>query len=199
MNPSPITSVSLILRVADEGDIAAWEEFTEIYQPLVYRIAVSRGLQAADAHDLVQEVMTRVARSVSKWNPDADRGTFRGWISRIARNLIIDFLRHKNRLPRTADNSDFRMLIEQKPDDSAASCLFDLEYERQVFQLAARKIQSSFAEKTWQAFWRTSVENEPVASVAAELSITVGAVYIARSRVMSKLKSIVKKINQQNL
>ncbi len=195
---SPITSVSLILRVADESDVVAWEQFAEIYQPLVYRIAISRGLQATDANDLVQEVMTRVARSVSDWNPDADRGTFRGWISRIARNLIIDFLRHKNRLPRTADHSDFRRMIEQTPDDSAESCLFDLEYERQVFQLAARKIQSRFADKTWQAFWKTAVENEPVAQVAEALSITPGAVYIARSRVMSKLKSTVKKINQQN-
>ena len=118
MNLAPKTSVSLILRVADPADVAAWEQFCEIYQPLVYRIAISKGLQSADAHDLVQEVMTRVARSVSKWDPDPNRGTFRGWISRIARNLVIDFLKHKNRLPRTSDHSDIRKLIESHADES---------------------------------------------------------------------------------
>ncbi len=194
MSNPPRTSVSLILRVANESDVAAWRQFSEIYQPLVYRIAISRGLQSADAHDLVQEVMTRVARSVSGWDPDRGKGTFRGWISRIARNLIIDFIKHKNRLPRTSDHSDVRRLIETAPDQSAESNLFDLEYEKQIFITAARQIQDKFATNTWAAFWRTSVENEAVPNVARDLEMTRGAVYVARSRVMAQLKQSVKSL-----
>ena len=131
MTNAPKTSVSLILKVANESDVLAWQQFSDIYQPLVYRIAISRGLQAADANDLVQEVMTRVARSVRNWDPDQTKGTFRGWIGRIARNLIIDFLKHKNRLPKTSDHSDIRRLIENKPDHSDESRFFELEFEKQ--------------------------------------------------------------------
>lgn len=196
MTNSPKTSVSLILRVANEQDVAAWKQFSEIYQPLVYRIATSRNLQSADAHDLVQEVMTRVARSVSNWDPDRAKGTFRGWISRIARNLIIDFLKHKNRLPKTSDNSDIRRLIETKPDHSDESKLFQLEYEKQLFIAAANKVKATFADKTWQAFWRTAVVNESVELVASDLNMTSGAVYVARSRVMAKLKKSVQSIGE---
>ena len=196
MTNAPKTSLSLILRVADERDLVAWEQFAEIYQPLVYRIALSRGLQPADAHDLVQEVMTRVARSVNRWDPDQSKGSFRGWISRIARNLIIDFLKHKNRLPRTSDNSDVRRLIETKPDDSQESMFFQLEYEKQIFFAAASKIKKDFADNTWDAFWRTAVNNEPIERVANELNMTSGAVYVARSRVMNKLKITVKSFSE---
>ncbi len=189
--PPQETRVSLILRVANEQDVLAWQQFVEIYQPLVFRIARSQGLQEADAHDLVQEVMTRVARSISNWDPDARRGTFRGWISTIARNLIIDFLRHRNRLPKTGDHSEIRKRIEQTPDHSAESSQFDLEYEKQVFAWAAAQVRDQVKEKTWQAFWRSSVEHQPVDVVAAGLGMTPGAVYIARCRVMSRLKDVV--------
>ena len=185
------TRVSLILRVANEQDVLAWQQFVEIYQPLVFRIARSQGLQEADAQDLVQEVMTRVARSIGNWDPDARRGTFRGWISTIARNLIIDFLRHRNRLPKTGDQSEIRNLIEQTPDHSTEASQFDLEFEKQVFAWAAVQVRNQVKEKTWQAFWQSSVENKPVAAVAAALGLTPGAVYIARCRVMAKLKDVV--------
>jgi RNA polymerase sigma-70 factor (ECF subfamily) len=192
VTPTPKTSISLILKVANEQDVTAWQRFCEIYQPLVYRIAISRGLQSADAHDLVQEVMARVARSISRWDPDANKGSFRGWISRIARNLIVDFFRRKNRLPVTSDHSDIRKFVETTPAGTDDGAWFDLEYEKQVFINAATQIKSKFNENTWQAFWLTSVENQAVESVAKQLSMTPGSIYVARSRVMAKLKETVK-------
>ncbi len=185
------TRISLILRVADERDVQAWQEFTEIYQPLVYRLARHQGLQEADAQDLVQEVMTRVARSVSGWDPDTSRGSFRAWISRIARNLIIDFLRRQSRLPQTGDRSGIRQLLEQIPGDASESDYVDLEVEKQIFAWAARQVRDQFSAKTWQAFWQTAVQQRPVQQLAAELEMTPGAIYIARSRVMSRLKEVV--------
>ena len=85
-------------RVGGQDDMDAWQEFDTIYEPLVFRIAISKGLQPADADDLVQEVMTRVAKSVGKWDPNSGKGSFRGWISTIARNLVIDFFKQNQRL-----------------------------------------------------------------------------------------------------
>lgn len=191
MNDQPKTRVSLILRLRHPDDAVAWQEFVEIYQPLVFRLARNRGLQEADALDMTQEVLARVAGAINRWDPDPQRGTFRGWISRITRNMVIQFLRSKNRLPVTSDDSSIEQLIQSAPDHSAESDMFDLEHERQVFAWAAEKIRGSFQPSSWQAFWATAIENRPADVVAAELGMTTGAVYIAKSRVMAKLKQTV--------
>ena len=90
INP-PETRASLILRLQDAADIVAWDEFAEIYAPVVFRSARRMGLQEADAEDVVQEVLAAVAVSVAKWIQREDHGPFRAWLVRIARNTSIDF------------------------------------------------------------------------------------------------------------
>ena len=87
MLPSPAeTRASLILRLPDAADAAAWDELVAIYAPLVYRLAVQKGMQPSDADDLVQEVFTAIARFVADWLERPDRGSFRAWLLTIARN-----------------------------------------------------------------------------------------------------------------
>lgn len=191
MKEVPKTRVSLILRLRHSSDAEAWQEFVEIYQPLIYRIAINRGLQPADARDLTQDVLLRVAKAVNQWNPNPAKGTFRGWISRITRNMVIDYFRSNHRLPITTDETSVFKLIRSTPQPGEETGQFDLEQERQTFAWAAEKIKTSFSDKTWQAFWSTAVEQQDAASVAKQLGISRGAVYIARSRVMAKLKETV--------
>lgn len=192
MSNSPKTRVSLILRLRQQ-DADAWQEFIEIYQPLVFHLAIRKGLQQADALDTTQEVLARVAKAIDRWDPDPNKGSFRGWLSTITRNLVIEFLRSKNRLPITSDNSSVDQLIREVPESCQESQIFDLEEKRQVFAWAVEKIRPSFKDSTWQAFWKSSVENQDVEAVAKEIGITKGAVYIARSRVMSKFKHQIQK------
>jgi RNA polymerase sigma-70 factor (ECF subfamily) len=188
MSDQPKTRLSLILRLRHPDDAAAWQEFVEIYQPLVFRLARTKGLQEADALDTTQEVMTRIAKAINSWDANPNRGSFRGWISRITRNLVVDFMRSNNRRPLTGDDELIDDLTHVADGNSAETELFDLEHERQVFAWAAEKVRNSFQAKTWQAFWLTAVENQSAEQVAIELGISKGAVYIARSRVMAKLK-----------
>lgn len=190
MQKTPETRESLLLRIRDRGDAVAWQEFVEIYEPLVYRLVGSRGrLQDADAWDLTQQVLLAVARRVETWNPDPGRGSFRGWLSRVARNLVINFLVHRKRHPQGTGDSEFQQVLERVAvTDSDESARFDLEHRRQLFRWAAERIRGEFRASSWNAFWQTCVENRPVKQVADTLGMSVGAVYISRSRVLARLR-----------
>ncbi len=184
MNNPPKTRASLILRLRRREDLEAWEQFSEIYEPFIFRMARSRGLQDADARDLTQDVMVRVTNSVNRWDPDQDKGSFRGWLSRITRNMVVDFLRSNSRKIKAAE-------IIEDVAECPESELFDLELRKQAFVWASEKVKGSFQESTWQAFWMTAVNNISVSETAKATGLSEGAVYIAKSRAMSKLREVV--------
>jgi RNA polymerase sigma-70 factor (ECF subfamily) len=187
MNDSPVTRRSLIVKIRDPADNAAWSEFVAIYEPLIYRLARRKGLQDADANDLCQEVFQSVARAIDRWEPD--RGSFRGWLTRIARNLVINFLTRRQQHARGTGATSMQELLEAQPSgDSSATALFESEYERRLFHWAAGEIRGEFAPSTWQAFWQTAVLDRPPKDVADLLGLSIGAVYVARSRVLCRLK-----------
>jgi RNA polymerase sigma-70 factor, ECF subfamily len=191
------TRASLILRLQDAEDMAAWDEFASIYGPVVFKVAISRGFQAADAENLVQEVFMSVASSVTNWLQRDDRGTFRAWLLRIARNAAVDMITQKATRSLGRDGSDAYAHLANLPAPSEFSSALDLEYERTVFQWAAERVRESVAEHTWQAFWLTSIEGLTVEAAADQLNTRPGNIYFARSRVMARIKELVQKYQDQ--
>lgn len=189
MMTAPETRPSLLLRLRDAGDQQAWSEFLEIYQPLIQRLIRQRGLQEADACEVTQEVFIAVSGAIGRWETNASRGSFRGWLATIARNLVVNFLIRQTRHPRGTGDSDFARWLDDVPAaDCGESQLFDLERRRQVFLWATGEIESEFRPDTWRAFWETSVTGRAVSEVASDLKMSAGAVYVARSRVMKRLR-----------
>jgi len=188
MSAAPETRQSLLIRLRDRADSEAWQEFTEIYQPLIFRLAAQRGLQHADAEDLVQQVLSAVAWAIDRWEADPARAKFRTWLSRIASNAIVNVLT-RGRADRGTGDSHYQEILAAQPATSGpASDLLRVEHRREVFRWAARQIQHEFQTDTWDAFWLTAVEGREVAQVARELRRSEGAVYAARSRVMRRLR-----------
>lgn len=195
MHDAPTTRASLLLRLRDPGDDRAWTEFVDLYGPLVRRVARRAGLQEADAADLEQEVFRAVAGAIGRYDPDPGRGSFRGWLLRISRNLLLNLLAARRRHPPGGGGTDLLALLEAQADPSSPdSAVFETEYRRRTFEWAAGQVSGEFRPATWQAFWRTAVGGEPAAAVAADLGLSVGAVYIARSRVLTRLRGKVEEL-----
>ncbi len=200
MTDSPATRQSLLARLKDPRDERAWAEFVAIYTPLIERLARARGLQSADAADLVQEVFGAVAGAIDRFDPDPWRGSFRSWLFRIARNLMINLLAARRVRPQATGDSEVQELLDRVPaPDGAETALFDVEYRRRVFHWAADQVRDEFRASTWQAFWLTAVEGQDPRTAAQASGISVGAVYIARSRVMARLKSIIEQVEGESV
>lgn len=188
----PDTRPSLLLRLRDSQDEQAWREFISLYEPLLLRMMRQRGLQEADACDVAQQVVLAVSQTIERWQPDGRRASFRRWLFRIARNQSLKFLERGRPFQLKTGGTDLLDLLRSLPEPEQQTVTeFDDEYRNQVFHLAAEKIQCEFSETTWRAFWRTCVLNEPVAHVAKDLEMSAGAVYVARSRIIARLRKCV--------
>ncbi|HLJ10536.1 MAG TPA: sigma-70 family RNA polymerase sigma factor [Planctomycetaceae bacterium] len=192
MSASPDTRASLLIRLKDRADDEAWMEFTEIYRPVIHRLARRKGLQNADAEDLVQHVLTAVARVIGRWQVDPNRAQFRTWLTRVAMNAIVNALT-RGALDRGSGDSGLQEVLDAQPaPDGPDSQIVRIEHRREVFRWAARRIRPEFHPATWSAFWLTAVEGRDPDDVARDLKRSRGAVYAARSRVMRRLKEKVR-------
>ncbi|MDX1927814.1 MAG: sigma-70 family RNA polymerase sigma factor [Pirellulaceae bacterium] len=190
----PDTRISLILRLPRTADAAAWREFVELYEPLVLRFARRRGLQEADAMDLVQRVFASVAGAVDRWQPDAKRGKFRAWLFRIARNHLINQAALRRRERPVGGSTQVRRLHSEIDERVLEASDVELEYRRAVFESAAARVKRLVQPATWTAFWETMVVGRSCESVAEELSMSVGAIYVARSRVVARLRAVAEEL-----
>jgi len=198
MDESPETRLSLLRRVRDASDNVAWEEFVKIYEPLVYRVARRRGLQDADAREVTQEVLLSVAGAIDRWDSTGRKGAFRSWLFRITRNLTVNLLVKQQRQVLGTGGTDMLRLLDELPEPSANdSAIFEEEYRRQLFRRAAEGVRPVVQEKTWQAFWRSCVDGESIQQVAADLQMTVGSVYAARSRVTARMSAEIRKLEAE--
>ncbi len=193
MPANPETRESLILRLPSAKDADAWQEFIALYEPLIIRFARRRGLQDADAREIAQNVFISVANAVDRWQPDRERGKFRVWLFRIARNQLINWVAKHSRGRGSGWTPEHDV---SEPIDTAQQEALALDYRREIFRLAAAHVRDSFSECSWDAFWRTSVLGETIDSVAANLGISHGAIYIARSRITARIKLIVEQWEQ---
>jgi RNA polymerase sigma-70 factor (ECF subfamily) len=138
-----------------------------------------------------------VASAIERWDPDPAKGRFRAWLFRIARNLLLKFLAARRHHLQGTGSSSIQDLLESQPArDLQAKAEFAAEFRRRAFRWAADQVRNEFAAPTWQAFWKTAVDNQPIADVAAELDLSVGAVYIARSRVLARLRERIEQLTQ---
>ena len=187
--PPCSTSRSLLER-ARAADAAAWERLVTLYAPLVAHWCRRWALPEQDLADVLQDVFQAVAASLGRFRKERAGDTFRGWLRTITHNKVRDHWRRLGREPGGIGGSDAQRRLAQLPvppppdEDSTAP----QTEERGLFFRALEMIRGEFEERTWLAFWRTTVDDRAPRDVAAELSMTPGAVRVAKSRVLHRLR-----------
>lgn len=184
---SASTRLSLIDRIRI-NDSRAWPEFVALYSPLIAFWCRKQKVHESEINDTVQEVFFSVSRSIDDYQARESGGGFRAWLWTITRHKIIDSVRRNERLPLAQGGSTALKAAQQIPevlderDDSERVEFTNLLYR------ALEQVQIEFEQKTWQAFWRCTIDNQTVATVAAELDISNSAVRQYRSRVLRRLR-----------
>jgi len=196
MQESPATRASLLVRLRDGSDAGAWQEFVRLYAPVIYGFARKRGLQDADAADLMQEVLRSVAAAAYRLEYDATRGTFRGWLFTVTRNKVFNFLDSRRRRVLGSGDSRVQERLEQQAsaDGHVLASAWEADYQRTVAAQAMERVQGEFQPATRKAFLQTAVDGKSAPQVASGLGLSVGAVYVAKSRVIARLRQEVERM-----
>ena len=190
---SPGSTSPSLIHGAKANEASAWGRLFETYGSLVYTWCRKSGLQPADAADVTQAVFTNVSRSIDAFDHESDGSTFRGWLRVITSNRIRDWARKNEKIPKATGGSTAAaglQLIEESTDDD--SSIVEVSDDPQVGKLSAilEIVRRETEDRTWKAFWRTTVEGRPAADVAEELGMKRQAVFQAKSRTLKKIKSL---------
>lgn len=191
-NQSPNTNPELLAKIKDNTNEAAWQEFIETYRPLIYGFCINHQLQEADANDVTQEVMKAIARSITNFEYDPKKGRFRSWLFTVTRSKFNNLLESKYKHPQGSGDTEMIRFIEAQPAKEVTED-WDKEFKKQTLQSAMEAIEHEFSVKTWEAFIGTAIRHEQGKEVADRLDLSVGAVYIARSRVTTRLKEWIRR------
>src|SRR5262249_13032242 len=142
-----------------------------------------------DARDMTQQVLVRISGAIDRYRPDGADASFRRWLYRIARNVVVTFLTRQSRQPVLLDDLQMAEMAETPFAASDESERFDREEQQQVLAWATEQVRREFRDTTSQAFVETSIHGRPIADVARELELSPGSVYVARSRIIARLRS----------
>jgi len=188
---SPSSTSRTLLERVRADDAAAWDRLVRLYAPLVFYWCRRWGLQDEDAADVFQEVFLAVATHIGDFQKRQPGDTFRGWLRTITSNKILDLFRRRRRDPGGVGGSEAqdRLAVLPAPLVPEEPSVADSQAERGLFYRALEGVRAEFEPRTWQAFWKTAVEGRAAPDVADALGMSPGAVRVAKSRVLHRLRA----------
>lgn len=195
MTDAPHTRETLLLRLRDASDTQAWAQFLRDYGPMLYRFLRSRGLQDADAADLVQEIMRSVGSAIGRFDYEEQKGGFRAWLFTITRNKLYTYFEKNQRSNPTGNDTAQLELLNQAADgrDDLAE-QWEAEHQRQLLAKAVETVKLQIDPNTWAAFELTAINGLSASEAAKQIDMKTGTIYVARSRVTAKLRDEVERL-----
>lgn len=194
----PTTDPGLLTALADHRNDAAWSCFLDLYAPLLYGYHLRATGNPADAADLTQQTLHKVARAIGRFAYRPANGcSFHGWLFRVARHVLIDHRRAARRARATGGEEAQRRLDEAPARDDGGTRREEQDHARHIVRRALDRARDDFDDLAWAAFWRTAIESEPVRAVADDLGMSVIAVYRARWAVQAALRNLLHEFDTQ--
>lgn len=184
-----LTSPTLMQRLQGDHDPGAWKDLVVLYTPLIRGWLRRHSVNPHDADDLVQEVLEVVVKRFPDFRHNQRTGAFRAWLKTITLNCVRDFWKSKRFRPAATGGSDFGGYLDQLADpQNPLSQAWDKEHDLHIMTKLLDMIRVQFTETTWEAFKGVALDGSSPDDVARELGITVNAVFIAKSRVLARLR-----------
>jgi RNA polymerase sigma factor (sigma-70 family) len=177
------TRHSLLIRVRDPADQAAWFEFDGIYRPMLQRFARTRGLGPAEADEIAQQCMTAVHRYIGGFEYDPTKGRFKAWLRTMVNNRIKNLVRDRREMQ--AETGELRRLLE--PGESPEE-LFDTVWRQEHLRHCLRRIKTEVEDSTFKAFVAYVMEERPIDEVCRELDMTANQVHAIKSRLTKRIR-----------
>ena len=195
------TRYSLLSRLQDWEDQESWRDFFDTYWRLIYSVAIKSGLSETEAQDVVQETVVCVAKSISKFKRDRDRGSFRGWLRNLTRWRIKDQLRRRDLLGKPERMEAFAESLEAAeaadPVSPELEAIWDEEWNANLLEAAVEKVRRRVREEYYQIFELYVLRQWKARDVAETFGVNVGRVYLAKHRVASELKSELRELQKK--
>ncbi len=179
------TSNSLLMRLQKSASDADWRELVDVYAPLIRGWLARYRFQPSDVDDLVQEVLGVLVREVPNFQHNGRTGAFRHWLRVIAVHRVRTFWRSQKHVPDAGFLDDLAQLEDENSDLTRQ---WETDHDRHVVSKFLEVIEKDFEPTTWKAFRRLTFDGAPASQVAAELGISPNAVWIAKSRVLNRLR-----------
>jgi RNA polymerase sigma-70 factor (ECF subfamily) len=182
------TRITLLGRLRrDPTNASAWAEFVDLYGPKVMGWCQKWRLQEADAQDVTQNVLLKLAQKLRDFTYDPSK-SFRAWLKTVAQNACSDFLQSKHRPGiGSGDSQVHTILVNAEARDDLVKHLEE-EFDREILEEAMLHVRLRVAPQTWQAFWLTAWEGLSGAEAARRIPMQVAQVYVAKRRVQKMLQ-----------
>lgn len=183
------TPLSLLDRLQSQPNDDSWQRLTDLYTPLIRNWLGRQAVESAEVDDLVQETLLVVLRKLPQFRHNERPGAFRAWLRSITVNCLRNFWRDRRLRPlATGDTSFLQVLAQLEDPNSGESKLWDEQHDLHVAQRLLVLIKPDFEPTTWKAFERVTVDQVKAKQVAEELGISTSSVYVAKSRVLARLR-----------
>lgn len=185
-NPKSVSSS--LLEALRNQEPAAWERLVRLYGSVVLNWSQRAGLQPADAEDVVQDVFRTVTAKIDTFQRERPSDTFRGWLWTITWNKIGNFFTQQRGQPQAAGGTDAQRRMSRRAEPAAAFDSTESYDPGGLFDKALESIQCEFEQSSWQAFWRVVIGGQSPGDVATDLGLSVNAVYLAKSRILRRVR-----------
>ena len=185
------THPSLLMRVRDARNQHAWNEFVEVYGPVIFNYCRLRQLQECDSSDVAQEVLMRLSSALREFEYKPELGRFRDWLGKVTHRELLKFWNRRGISQRLNGMQNTTQTLEVEDHT-----LWNDHFHSELLQVALDRIRNEFTEQTWTAFQLTWLEDLSPLQVAERLQIGIEKIYVAKSRILRRLREEVIRLSE---